>query len=87
MAFRTDASAPYTQLARLRFPNGEELPIIVGGSGILSQPEDTFLPISIIKGIPMRADDANNTIIELVLDVAESTVSIETAATGRFKRS
>ncbi len=78
-----DASAPYNQIARLRFPNGEELPIIVS----TFQNEDTFLPISIIKGIPMRADDANNTTIELVLNVAESTVSIETAATGRFKRS
>jgi len=79
----TDASVPYNQIARLRFPNGEELPIIVSSA----QNEGTFLPISIIKGIPMRADDANNTKIELVLDVATSTVSIETAATGRFKRS
>jgi len=79
----SDISAPYTQLARLRFPNGEELPVIAGGA----QPDGTFLPIWILKGIPMRADDANNTTIELVLGVKSSNVPIETMATGRFKRS
>ena len=81
-----DASALYNQIARLRFPNGEELPIISAPNLIGNLADGTFVPISILKGIPMRADDANNTKIELVLEVASSSVPIETAATGRFKR-
>jgi hypothetical protein len=77
-----DASALYNQVARIRFPNGVELPLIFNSS----QPEGTLLPIQILKGIPMRADDPTKTKIELVLEIKQSDLDIEAMATGRFKR-
>ncbi|MHC4611867.1 MAG: hypothetical protein ACYS7M_16140 [Planctomycetota bacterium] len=52
----------------------------------VAQPDGTFLPISILKGIPMRADDANNTKIELQLNVKTNALAMTASATGRFKR-
>jgi hypothetical protein len=78
----TDPSQPYDQVARLIFPNGVVLPITVNDQ----QPDGTFLPISILKGIPMRADDANNTKIELQLNVKTNALAMTASATGRFKR-
>ena len=85
MPTQPDTSPAYDQVGRIRFPNGVEIPVVVADL----QPDGTFLPLSILKGIPMRADDPNNTKIELVLNIKGGTIDVlpfELTGVGRFSR-